>query len=236
MGDIVVFAPPSDGPKIPLSKEQTYLVLGADNVAGVVELNGGWIIPGGYLFHANDDQKAKMIATWVAEKPLPPIKKFKVTHDRSEIPQVFNIGDKVSFRGKMYFVKYVNPEDHMVQIELAKIRHGKVTGVVTGAIVNVKPDTILPWGSKPNNKAIQVGGDEWNKNTAVRLEYDYAKVSPLLNQIAEDLVEVIVSWINYQKNSIPLTRPRARITSALRPSRDSCRSKGRLNCWSSGAL
>ena len=188
VGDIVVFAPPSDGPKIPLSKEQTYLVLGADNVAGVVELNGGWIIPGGYLFHANDDQKAKMIATWVAEKPLPPIKKFKVTHDRSEIPQVFNIGDKVSFRGKMYFVKYVNPEDHMVQIELAKIRHGKVTGVVTGAIVNVKPDTILPWGVKPNGKVIAVGGDEWNKNTAVRLEYDYAKVKPLLEKIAEQAV------------------------------------------------
>ena len=88
---------------------------------------------------------------------IKPIKKFKVTHaERPDIPQVFNIGDKVSFRGKMYFVKYVNPEDKMVQIELAKIRHGKVLGVVTGAIVNVKPDTIFPWGVKPNNKAIQL--------------------------------------------------------------------------------
>ena len=112
-------------------------------------------------------------------------KKFKVIHaDRPDIPQVFNVGDKVSFRGKMYFVKYVNPKDKMVQIELAKIRHGKVLGVVTGAIVNVKPDTIFPWGSKPNNKAIQVGGDEWNQKTAVRLEYDYAKVKPLLEKIA----------------------------------------------------
>ena len=120
---------------------------------------------------------------------IKPIKKFKVTHaERPDIPQVFNIGDKVSFRGKMYFVKYVNPEDHMVQIELAKIRHGKVTGVVTGAIVNVKPDTILPWGVKPNNKAIQVGGDEWNQNTAMRLEYDYAKVKPLLEKIAANAV------------------------------------------------
>ena len=51
----------------------------------------------------------------------------------------------------------------MVQIELAKIRHGKVTGVVTGAIVNVKPDTILPWGVKPNGKVIAVGGDEWKR-------------------------------------------------------------------------
>ena len=118
---------------------------------------------------------------------IKPIKKFKVTHaERPDIPQVFNIGDKVSFRGKMYFVKYVNPEDHMVQIELAKIRHGKVTGVVTGAIVNVKPDTILPWGVKPNGKVIAVGGDEWNKNTAVRLEYDYAKVKPLLENIANE--------------------------------------------------
>ena len=120
---------------------------------------------------------------------IKPIKKFKVTHaERPDIPQVFNIGDKVSFRGKMYFVKYVNPEDHMVQIELAKIRHGKVTGVVTGAIVNVKPDTILPWGVKPNATAIAVGGDEWNKNTAMRLEYDYAKVKPLLEKIAANAV------------------------------------------------
>ena len=120
---------------------------------------------------------------------IKPIKKFKVTHaERPDIPQVFNIGDKVSFRGKMYFVKYVNPEDHMVQIELAKIRHGKVTGVVTGAIVNVKPDTILPWGVKPNATAIEVGGDEWNRQTAMRLEYDYAKVKPLLEKIAADAV------------------------------------------------
>ena len=120
---------------------------------------------------------------------IKPIKKFKVTHaERPDIPQVFNIGDKVSFRGKMYFVKYVNPEDHMVQIELAKIRHGKVTGVVTGAIVNVKPDTILPWGVKPNGKVIAVGGDEWNQKTAMRLEYDYAKVKPLLEKIAADAV------------------------------------------------
>ena len=120
---------------------------------------------------------------------IKPIKKFKVTHaERPDIPQVFNIGDKVSFRGKMYFVKYVNPEDHMVQIELAKIRHGKVTGVVTGAIVNVKPDTILPWGVKPNATAIEVGGDEWNQKTALRLEYDYAKVKPLLEKIAEQAV------------------------------------------------
>ena len=116
---------------------------------------------------------------------IKPIKKFKVTHaERPDIPQVFNIGDKVSFRGKMYFVKYVNPKDHMVQIELAKIRHGKVTGVVTGAIVNVKPDTIFPWGMKPNNKAIQVGGDDWNQKTALRLEYDYARVKPILEKIA----------------------------------------------------
>ena len=133
---------------------------------------------------------------------IKPIKKFKVTHaERPDIPQVFNIGDKVSFRGKMYFVKYVNPEDHMVQIELAKIRHGKVLGVVTGAIVNVKPDTIYPWGMKPNNKAMQVGGDAWNQKTALRLEYDYAKVKPLLEKIAAQAVggktEVMVkktSW------------------------------------------
>ena len=63
------------------------------------------------------------------------LKKFKIDHTvatRPDIPQVFNVGDKVSFRGKMYFVKYVNPKDHMVQIELAKIRHGVVKGVVTG--------------------------------------------------------------------------------------------------------
>ena len=120
---------------------------------------------------------------------IKPIKKFKVTHaERPEIPQIYNVGDNVSFRGKMYFVKYVNPKDKMVQIELAKIRHGKVSGVVTGAIVNVKPDTILPWGVKPNGKAIAVGGDEWNKNTAMRLEYDYAKVKLLLENIAADAV------------------------------------------------
>ena len=136
----------------------------------------------GYKLVASDPDNVSKI-------PLPPIKKFKVTHaERPEIPQVFNMGDKVSFRGKMYFVKYVNPKDHMVQIELAKIRHGKVIGVVTGAIVNVKPDTIFPWGMKPNNKAIEVGGDEWNKNTAMRLEYDYAKVKPLLEKIAADAV------------------------------------------------
>jgi hypothetical protein len=120
---------------------------------------------------------------------LVPIKKFKVTHaERPDIPQVFKVGDKVNFRGKMYFVKYVNPEDKMVQIELAKIKHGKVVGVVTGAIVNVKPDTILPWGVTPNGKAISVGGDEWNQKTALRLEYDYAKVKPILEKIAAEAV------------------------------------------------
>ena len=50
--------------------------------------------------------------------------------------------------------------------------------------MNVKPDTILPWGVKPNDKAIEVGGDDWNQKTALRLEYDYAKVKPLLEKIA----------------------------------------------------
>ena len=34
----------------------------------------------------------------------------------------------------------------------------------------------------------QVGGDDWNKKTALRLEYDYAKVKPLLEKIAAQAV------------------------------------------------
>ena len=76
----------------------------------------------------------------------------------------------------------------MVQIELAKIRHGKVLGVVTGAIVNVKPDTMFPWGVSRINKAIAGWRRRWNQKTAMRLEYDYAKVKPLLEKIADQAV------------------------------------------------
>ena len=181
VGDFVKYVPPVNAPDIPINKNMTYTLTKVDYDKQVVQLDGSWMIPMSFIL----DSMGKENGYNPAENPLPPIKKFKVTHaERPDIPQVFNVGDKVSFRGKMYFVKYVNPKDHMIQIELAKIRHKKVVGVVTGAIVNVKPDTIYPWGMKPNNKAMQVGGDAWNKKTALRLEYDYARVKPLLEKIA----------------------------------------------------
>ena len=93
------------------------------------------------------------------------------------------IGELVTWQGQKYYVKYVNPETGEVQLELA--RRG---GVVTGAIVNVDPAGIRRIAELVNNKAIDVGGDKWNKETALRLESEYAAVKPELDALAEELV------------------------------------------------
>jgi hypothetical protein len=89
----------------------------------------------------------------------------------------------VSWHGKLQFIKNIDANGD-VQIELA--RRG---GVVTGAITLVKADELRRVDSLINTAAASVNGDDWNKETALRLEREYAAVKPDLELLSGELID-----------------------------------------------